>query len=89
MSIDLQLVEHLERALLGAALLELERDDGAAAGHLPLGQVVLRMRLEERVAHPAHRGMALEELRDAERGIVGVLHPHRERLQAPSTAPRR
>lgn len=39
---DLQLVEHLERTLLGAAR-ELERHHRAAAGHLPFGQVVLRM----------------------------------------------
>ena len=88
MSIDLQLVQHLERALLGAAL-ELERDDGSAAGHLPLGQVVLRMRLEERVAHPTHGGMALEELRDAHRRIIAVLHPNSQRLKAFQAAPTR
>ena len=38
---DLQLVEHLERPVLAAV--ELEGDDGAAAAHLPLGQVMLRM----------------------------------------------
>ena len=57
MSIDPQLVQDLEGALLACPrAVELERDHGAAARHLPLGQVVLRMRRQERVLHPAHRG---------------------------------
>ena len=61
-----QLVENLEGPLFAAALrcLKLEGDDGATAGHLPDGQVILRMRRQERVAHPPDTGMGLQEFRD-------------------------
>ena len=81
---QLQFVQHLKSPLLGRAVrhVEFEGDDGAAAGHLSLGQVVLRVRCKERVTHPPHRRMRLQVLGDPLRRRVLVLDPNRQRLKA-------
>src|SRR5581483_7925459 len=57
---ELQLVQHLESALLGRSLgnVEFKGHDGTAARHLPLGKVVLWMRRQEWIPHPPHCRMA-------------------------------
>ena len=79
-----QLVQHLEGTLLGGAGggVQLERENRPAAGHLTLGQVVLRVRRQIRVAHPTHRRVPFQELRNPVRRGVAVLNSNRQCLKA-------
>ena len=58
---------------------ELEREDGAELAHLPLGEVVLRVRREPGVVHLRHGRMLLEPLAQSlcGRRLVGGADRHR------------
>ena len=62
--------------------LQLEADHRAEPGHLPLHQLVLRVRFEADVAHPRHLRVRLEPPRDLHGVLLRPLDAQRQRLHA-------
>src|SRR5690606_16765628 len=60
----------------------LERDDAAERRLLTLGELVLRVRRQPRVVHPAHFRLLLEPTRQLERCRRLCTHPELESFQA-------
>src|SRR5467141_3674360 len=59
---------------------DFERDHPPKAGHLPPGQVALRMVSQAWIKHPSDLAMSPQELRDQPRVAVVLAHPDGERL---------
>ena len=83
---DLEGVHQRERLVL--ATVELERDDRPAAEHLALGEVVLRVRLQEGVDDARDPGVRLEEPGHLEGAVGHPLDAQRHRLEALDEDPR-
>jgi NADH dehydrogenase len=79
-----QFVQHLESPFLSGAFgaVEREGDHRPASRHLSLGEVVLRVRWQVRVAHPTHRRVGRQEFRDPVRRGIAVLDANGHGLEA-------
>lgn len=64
------------------AALEHDRDDAAEAGHLALGQCVLRVRGQAGVDHLLDRGVGFQPLRQRQRVLAMRAHAQRQGLEA-------